>query len=82
MNRKRVPFAAAVAALALLAGSGAAIAATRASPQHARSTVRHATNQPATTTTSTSTSSGSSPSGHPCPNMSSSGSSSSSSSSS
>ena len=69
MKGKRTPFVAGASALALLAGSGAAIAATHSGSHHAKQTIRHATNQGTTTTTTTTTpaSSGSASSGHQCP---------------
>ena len=69
MTGKRTPFVAGASALALLAGSGAAIAATHSGSHHAKPTIQHATNQGTTTTTTTTTpaSSGSAANGHQCP---------------
>jgi hypothetical protein len=68
MRGQRTPFVAGVSALALLAGSGAAIAATHSGSHHAKPTIQHATNQGTTTTTTTTTPApGSAASGHDCP---------------
>jgi hypothetical protein len=65
MNRTRT-LAAAASAIALLAGSGAALAATDSGVQQAKTV--HATNQGVTTTTPSTTTTSVSSSGHTCPN--------------
>jgi hypothetical protein len=69
MRGTRTTVLAGVSALALLAGSGAAIAASQTGSHRAKPTMRYATNQGTTTTTATTTpaSAGSTGSGHQCP---------------
>jgi hypothetical protein len=64
MKGKRALVATA-SAIALLAGSGAALAATHCGAHHAKTV--HATNQGTTTTTPATTTTSSSSSGQPCP---------------
>ncbi|HEX4518145.1 MAG TPA: hypothetical protein VH063_01055 [Gaiellaceae bacterium] len=74
MKGRRTPLLAGVSALALLAGSGAAIAATHPGSHHAKPAIQYATNQGTATTPTTTTPAGpgAAPNGRQCPDSSSS----------